>query len=535
MKNISRRGVLKNGAAGWVGLACPILVSGSEKPSVGAGTARQAKLTGLLHNEDCTNFFYHQEFPAGKAGEVVDRYVDVLAGAGVSVLMCNTNARRTNYRSAVWEAFWDGYDPEGPDDQAFLAAVPPERRKTYRKLVGNMLEVNRQGVDYPARIIQRCRHHGIEPWISLRMNDVHENSNLGHPFHSALWRKRELFRQGHPGYFACALDFAHPQVREHYRALIAETFDRYDIAGLELDFLREPYLFSAGKEQEGRRILTGWLRGVRVLADEAARRRGRAVRLGVRVPSCPDTALGLGLDAPVWASEGLVDLVVAAPRWATLEFAMPLKKWRERLGESVTLAGGLEVNYRPSPSAPQRLVTREEATGAAVAALSGGADVVYLFNYFQHGHPMWPESEYRRTLRSFTSLDDLLKMPRRHAVTFRDITVPGEVYRAPLPATGRQLAFALPLGPAPAPGWQAEMTIEVAADRAEGASPTVSINGVEGTFQRGEATRNGSRLLTYALPLAALAGKGNDALAVTAADAEPITLRRVEVGLRPAG
>jgi hypothetical protein len=78
-------------------------------------------LTGLLHNEDCTDFFYTQAFPPGKAGEIADRYVDVIAGAGVTALFCNTNARRTNYRSDVWEAFWDGYDPDGPDDQPFLA------------------------------------------------------------------------------------------------------------------------------------------------------------------------------------------------------------------------------------------------------------------------------------------------------------------------------------------------------------------------------------------------------------------------------
>ena len=108
------------------------------------------------------------------------------------------------------------------------------------------------------------------------MNDVHHNDNLGHPFHSALWRKPELFRQGHPGYFARALDYAHVEVREHYRALIGETLARYDIAGLELDFLREPYLFSKGKEQEGRQILTEWLRGIRTLADAAAKRLGKA-------------------------------------------------------------------------------------------------------------------------------------------------------------------------------------------------------------------------------------------------------------------
>ncbi len=535
MMKVSRRTVLNVGAAGLAGFVLPPCLSAKNQGTASSGPGRYAKLSGLLHNEDCTNFFGYQEFPDGKAGEIVDRYVDVLAGAGVSVLMCNTNARRTNYRSKVWEAFWDGYSPEGPDGQPFLAAVPAGSLKSYRKLVGNMLEVHRQGVDYPARVIRRCRHHGIAPWLSVRMNDVHNNDNLDHPFHSALWRKPELFRQGDPGYYARALDFAHAQVRDHYQALMVETLDRYDIAGLELDFMREPYLFSKGKEQEGRRVLTAWLRDIRLLVDAAAKRRGHAVMLGVRVPSSPDTALGLGLDAPAWAKEGLVDLVVAAPRWATLEFAMPLGKWRELLGDRVTLAGGLDVNYRPSAGAPQRLVTREEAAGAAVAVLSGGADVVYLFNYFQHGHPKWPVPEYQRMLKAFASLEELRKLPRRHAVTFRDVTVPGEDYRAPLPASGTNLSFALPLGPVPSGSWQAEATIEVAAKGEKNLDPAVALNGVAGKLLRSEATQKGSRQLTYALSPTALRGKGVDAITVAADGTDPVTVQRVEVGLRPGG
>ena len=531
--SVSRRTALKLGSAGLAGVAFPGFSPGAGKAAAGEGTARPARLAGLLHNEDSTDFFAHQDFPPGKAGELVDRYVDLLAGAGVSVLMCNTNARRTNYRSTVWEAFWEGYDPNGPDDQPFLAAVPQDNRASYRKLVGNMLAAHSEGVDYPARVIQRCRHHGIAPWISLRMNDVHENDNLGHPFHSALWRRPELFRQGHPGYFARALDYAHVQVRDHYQALISETLERYDTAGLELDFLREPYLFSWGKEQEGRPILTGWLRGIRSLADDAARRRGHAVKLGVRVPSSPETALALGLDAPAWSREGLVDLVVVAPRWATLEYAMPLAKWRERLGDRVTLAGGLEVLYRPAPDAQARVVTPEEAAGAAAAVLSGGADVVYLFNYFQNGHPGWPVPEYQRTLKTFSSLEELLKRPRRHAVTYRDVTPPGEDYRAPLPASGTQLSFALPLGPAPAAGWQIETAIEVAAPLAADTLPGVSINGVAGKLGRSEALPGGSVLMTHAFPVTVLLCKGCDTVTVTAAGPAPLKVQRVEVGLHP--
>ena len=498
----------------------------ADATTAGEGAAR---MTGLLENEDCTDFFYTQKFPPGKAAEIADRYVDVLAGAGVTVLFCNTNSRRTNYRSDVWESFWDGYDPDGPDDQAFLAPIPEKDRKRFRNMIHNMFEVHRQGVDYPARIIERCRHHGISPWISLRMNDVHCNDNLEHPFHSPLWRKPEFFRKGHPGYYARGLDYAHAEVRDHYKALIVETLDRYDIDGLELDFMREPYLFSKGEEQAGGKILTQWLREVRKLVDQAAARRGHAVKVGVRIPSEPATALGLGLDAPTWAKEGLVDLVVATPRWRTMHFDIPLRKWRTLLGDRVTLAGGLETRCQPYIGAPVSNRDPEYAVGAAVAVLAGGADVVYLFNYFQNGR--WSLADYQRLLNAFKSLDELCKLPRRHAVTPREIIVPGHDYRAPLPASGSTLSFDLPLGPTPPAGWQAQAIIEVASQGTD--APAVSVNGVACALGKTDALDNGNRVLTYSIPLNALPGHNSDTIAVTAADGKPIKVMRVEARFAP--
>ena len=489
------------------------------------------RMTGLLQNEDCTDFFYNQKFPPGEAGEITDRYVDVLAGARVTVLFCNTNARRTNYRSDVWESFWDGYDPAGPDDQPFLAPIPAEQRRRFRNLIHNMLEVHRQGVDYPARIIQRCRHHGISPWISLRMNDVHCNDNLAHPFHGELWRKPEYFRKGHPGYYARGLDYAHQEVRDHYRAVIVETLERYDVDGLELDFMREPYLFSKGEEQAGGKTLTQWLREVRQLADQAAARRKHPVKLGVRVPSEPETALGLGLDAPTWAKEGVVDLVVATPRWRTMHFDIPLRKWRTLLGDRVTLAGGLETRCQPYIGAPVSHMDAEYAAGAAVSVLSGGADAVYLFNHFQNGR--WPIPRYQRILKAFSSLDELRKMPRRHAVTHREVVVPGEDYRAPLPASGSAVSFDLPLGPTPLAGWQAEAIIEVAAPGTERGAPALHVNGVACALGNTEELESGNCLLTYSIPAAAVLGQNSDKITVTAAGKEAIKVLRVEARIAP--
>src|SRR6267154_327985 len=105
----------------------------------------------LYYNQDSTQFFWEAELLPGKAGEMIDRYVDRVADAGVTVFLCNPNARRTNYRSQVWEAFWDGYDPAGTDDQPFLKPIPGAQIPAYRKGIGNMLRVHQEGVDYPAR------------------------------------------------------------------------------------------------------------------------------------------------------------------------------------------------------------------------------------------------------------------------------------------------------------------------------------------------------------------------------------------------
>ncbi|HOW69784.1 MAG TPA: hypothetical protein PKY77_04210 [Phycisphaerae bacterium] len=489
-------------------------------------------IKGLIHNEDETDFFWRVSLVEGKAGDAVDEYVDVMARAGVRTFLCNTNARRTHYRSRVWDAYWDGCDPNGPDDQPFLAPMPREEVSAYRKGVNNMLVVHKEGIDYPARVIARCRHNGMSPWISLRMNDCHNNDIPNHPFHGAFWRQNPQFRrQGVSGYFATCLDYAHQEVRDYFRSLIAESLDRYDIDGLELDFMREPYLFSAGKEEEGARILTTWMREVRKLTAEAAARRGHPVRLGVRVPSRPEVALGWGLDAVTWAREGLIELLVVTPRWATIEFDMPIQRWRQMLaGSQVTLAGGLEILYRPCPDGPAVQVTPEQAIGAAYSVLSRGADAVYLFNYFQKS-TAWPHPTYLSTLKAMNSLDALGGLPRCVGVTYRDITGPSEHYRPPLPATGRELAFTIELGRGRLQERPCELLIGLGpSPDSSVAAPAVQVNG-QGCAVRDDTTRNGLRLIALRVPPAAVSESGSCVVKITSVNSDALTIRRIEASL----
>jgi len=487
-------------------------------------------IKGPIFNYDCTQFFTDREMlrlqsnpieEGVDGGALVDGYVDHLAGAGVTVMMININARRTNYRSAVWESFWDGYDPNGPDDQPFLAPLPEASRTKYRQVIHSMWALDQQGVDYPARVIARCRERGISPWVSIRMNDCHYPDDLEHPFHGSMWRRGDLFRGaggGVSGYYARCLDYAQPEVRDLYRALIEECVQRYDVDGIELDFLREPYLFKPGAEEEGAKILHKWIREIRRLTERAGAERGRPIRLGVRVPSCVETARSWGLDAVTWAREGLVDLVVPAPRWATIQFDMPLDKWREALdGTGVSLAGGLEFSYRPHRNAPFARASVEQSVGAATAVLAAGADAVYLFNIFDYPFSHGP------LMRAMASIETLLALPRRHAITYREVIGRGEDYRPPLPAEGTNLNFQIFTGPQP--GKKDEVTLLVTG-KGSVSVPAATVNNVACKLLR-RISEGGNTRLEYRVPVEALPGNRRDA--ITLAASEPITVLDVQI------
>jgi len=441
----------------------------------------------LFFNIDCTDFFYRRDHAGTDGGRQVDQYVDRILEGGVTHLLCNTQGRRANYDSAVWEPFWMGYDPDGPDSQPFLAPLVQEgadSHANWQRLVRKMLSLKEQGVDYPARVLARTREAGVAAWISLRMNDVHCQDNEAHPIHCELWRHNpRLRRQGDTGYFAKAFDYAHAEVRDHYLALIEETLERYDIDGLELDFMREPYLSSRGEEQSGREVLTAWLRGVRARLQAEAAKRGHAIQLGVRVPSRPEVAERFGLDPVTWAREGLIDLLVPTPRWASIEFDIPISAWRDLLADtSVLVAGGLEINCRPHRGAGQHRVTPAQARGAAAQVLADGADGIYLFNYFppeQTGGQdrWWTAEEYPEVLRSLASLQCLERLPRSHIVINPDLSGPdtalGQGDGGQLPAEGARLELTLPTGPEPDDGWTATLSLVAGIRGSDVAEPPV--------------------------------------------------------------
>jgi hypothetical protein len=421
--------------------------------AAGASPASAARGTGLCLNEDNSHWFFTR---AGRThtAESVASFVDQYAGTEVRELLLSANSQRTSFASRVWDPIWKGYDPDGPDDQPLFRSTPAESRPTARKWVHTAWELAEKGIDPYALWIARARRRGISPWISMRMNDLHNVDDPDSYMHSTFWRQHPEFRRmpwRAVDWRDRAFDYSHREVREYHFRLIEEYAERYDFDGLELDWMRFGFHFRPGSELEGGELLTEFMRRTRRLLDGWARRRGHAIRLGARVPSRPATAIDLGLDGALWAREGLIDLLVFTPFWASIETDMPVEMWRRLAGDRVILAAGLELLLRPYHAyRPLQFNSIETVRGAAASLLARGADRIYLFNYMDSQTQMPDAENYPALLKECGRLETLAGKPRRHVITYSDTSAPGEPAGSQLPqklTAGQWVSFRAHCGP----------------------------------------------------------------------------------------
>jgi hypothetical protein len=474
----------------------------AETPDAQGG--KPTMVRGLIQNEDCSNYFMVNG-PDDMDVEGLHAFIDRYANTQLTHFFLNPNAMRTSFDSKVRDHIWGSGDPEpGIAAGRFSESGAKWARHTYR--------LQQACIDPYAVWIDRCRKHGISPWISMRMNDCHENNDTSSYLHSTFWVEHPEYWRGGTGYFARCMDYGAEEVREHHMALVREYLERYDLDGLELDWMRECFCFKPGEEEKGRAILTAFMRDVRALADKRGAERGRPIKIAARVPALPEASYGWGLDGVAWAKEGLVDILVPTARWATADFDIPVDRWRALLGdaaEHLSLAAGMEIRIQPYPGASAIMSTPETLRGFSAAALERGADQVYLFN---HMHSL--ATSVDDILPIFTEagcLETVIDKPRRHVVTYRDIAPPGVAVPNALPAElasdspGR---FSIYIGPPPETG---SVVVRVGLSEAPGmkeAQLAVRVNAVDCPADEDHPTPGqfcgAARILQFDAPLAAM-------------------------------
>ena len=247
-----------------------------------------------------------------------------------------------------------------------------------------------RGRDLLQVVIDFGHTHKMEVFASIRMNDSHDSFV---PRLVTLWKKSHpqllVDRSGippnkdaHPlGLYVIAQDFRHPEVRRRKWEIIEEVVRRYDVDGVDLNFIRHPVFFSStmrgmpasAAETE---VMTNLLRRIRRITDRRAAERGRPLLLAAVVPDNPQLARRIGLDVEAWLAGDLIDIVIPGLGYAP--FSLPVGRWSEMAHRY-----GAKVYPCINRKAPQRIAEAHVGDGFRGVAANwyrAGADGLFFWN-----------------------------------------------------------------------------------------------------------------------------------------------------------
>ena len=217
----------------------------------------------VILNDDCTWFwdYYSENHPEKEpSGELPREYVRQYKGCGMTDYFININGQYSFTPSSIMETSEDVYNLDYMGDIAVDFKTIPRFKACHEHFI--------RGIDIYGEMIDECNKIGISPWISIRMNDVHtsrKSSPDGKGLRSIFVHtahEKGLMRDSHRdifGYYDETLDYSKEEVRSLFLGYIREQLLRYDVCGVELDFMREVYCFRPGYEDEGREIMRAFM------------------------------------------------------------------------------------------------------------------------------------------------------------------------------------------------------------------------------------------------------------------------------------
>jgi hypothetical protein len=392
-------------------------------------------MSGVMLNWDDSAFFYYLSKGYGSDAknrkEAIDHckaIVDQYDGTGVTDFLMCMNSRLASYPSKSIENYGDSFrrKQQNGKDVDFSQTWVKSYAEVYEKW----------GFDYFEVWIQRLRELKINPWISVRMNDAHETlsetSCLAPEYFYENPRLRRVLNHKKSAYFDNLFNYGLEEIRKRYLAFIDESLTRYDVYGIELDWMREAFCFANGGEYNGIDIINSFMREVKKIVSWHENKKGHVIKIAARIPVGLETSYYMGFDAITWAKQKLIDTLVISPRWGTTDTDMPVELWKKVLAPyGVELAAGIEIILRENRSYPITFNCIETVSASAAAIYSAGADKMYLFNYMRapdltmidknNKSGMTIFTNYRELLNTIKDLDTVISAPRRHLVSYRDM------------------------------------------------------------------------------------------------------------------
>ena len=436
-------------------------------------------LRKICLNEDNGHFYSTrkpEEINEKEIRNLVDTYVN---NTQVGQILFCVNVRKALFNSKTWEPIFKGYDPERDGNQEMFQWLPKDQRRLDApneglRQVHNIWLMTQKCLDHFAIWLKRCREKKVEGWLSVRMNDCHWSMEEKSHWHSSFWKENPEYRivtyrnpLSLPEY---SLDFSHQKVREYYLEFIQELFERYDMDGLELDWMRFGHSLPYGNAKGKRDIITEFIKQVKELSKICSKRTGKPVGLAVRIPPDVQTCLSLGYDVIEWIKQELVEQITISNFLCDHWLDYPVETWKAIIGQHpIILAVCLTAGFTDPVNPRNRFLDNADIyRGSAGAALVKGADRIYLFNscYYNRDILNPRDKMLSDILTSCGSLATITEKTRRHILTFRQFSAPGEadIRKIPIPLKPRKLDLysrlnriiflRFNIGPAPTPNEQ---------------------------------------------------------------------------------
>ena len=376
--------------------------------------------------------------------EYIHRCVGILAAGGVDTFAINPTEQIAYYPSKNVPTILDRYTR---GDRSFFfgqilgSQMTAEQIEKYLDesmyILDSYLDLVEAGVDWLAETVKACRAHGISPWLSVRMNDMHgatkfiEGSYMNCDLfkdpamrlRGTTYNPQEPVSTGWQGF-----NFAKQEVRDHMSAIITDAAENYDFDGIELDWMRWPLCCEPDAPQQTIDTLTDWHGSIREMGRRLAEKGDRPYPIGVKYVGTLDQMRSIGLDLVAMAERDIIDFVSPTNSWQT-SWDIPCDQISEAVGADVAVYGVVElgpnwlegylphqtkgnpnlgteraINYRLQPGCPPMM------RGNAAAKLVLGVAGIEVYNMppaDQISHWPWTDEAFCADYSALKGLDDL--------------------------------------------------------------------------------------------------------------------------------
>lgn len=332
-----------------------------------------------LFNNDTTNMISSPyNVPGATVGDMLTHLVDETGGIGVDVHLLSPGFG--------WVPWWQS------------EVIPESQYWSWCKQIWPTLEIDpwtayiHAGGDIVQLFIDRCRANDIAPFISYRLNDYHTHPP-GKNIRGSNYKCQ--FHYEHPEYmigtdttiwYNRVHNWIYAEAREYKVSLIEEICRKYDIDGLELDFMRQPSFFKMSEttEQQRKDIMLQFVQTIRTMLDQYAPP-GKKRYLCVRIPGKIADHQEIGVDVKAFVEAG-VDMVNVSKYYMTdqqtdlAEIVKMIPKTPVYLEMHFVTGTGIEPEDIDS-SLRTRYTSPEQYYTTANLAYNQGAAGVSIFNF----------------------------------------------------------------------------------------------------------------------------------------------------------